>query len=160
MAAVSIEEALRAWLADSAAVAPLVGATPGVAGSGQIFKESIPQTAVITGSQGAIAYQVASDARGRTLAGIDGDKTARVVLTLEAASEAALSALWQAVWGTPLAPGLDGVTARQLGAGAALVWAQYVRLEDRPEDFVPSPHAADAGTFLAHLAVHVSYHSP
>jgi hypothetical protein len=158
---VSIEEAVRAWLVNDPDVQPLIDKTnaDGTVGY-QVYKESIAEDAVIDSTHCAIAYEVQSDVRERDLAGVTGDLNARVMLTLESDSESQLENLYEAIRGRPTSRKLDGLTARPLGFGSTNVWCQYCEVEDRPDDFVPSPHAKDAGTFLTHLALRIAYYSP
>jgi hypothetical protein len=158
---VAIEEAVRAWLVNDPDVGPLVSKanTDGTVGY-QVYKESIAEDAVIDTTHCAIGLNVDSDVRERSLAGVTGDLNARVMLTLESDSPAQLEALYEAVRGRPTSPKLDGLTARQLGFGGTNVWCQYCEVEDRPDDFTPSPHAKDAGTYLTHLALRIAYYSP
>ena len=155
---VSIEEALRAWLLNDPTVGPMIGATPGSqTQKGQVYKESIPEECVIAGGLCAIAYDIDSEERERSLSGVTTDKNARVKLTLEAMDEATLNTLIEAVAGTPSNPKLDGMTTEMLGFGATAVWCQYLQVEDRPDDFVPQPHGGDEGTFLSHMALRIAY---
>ncbi len=151
--AVTVEEALRAWLVADATIAGLVGGS-------QVYKESIPTTATIAAGTGAISYQVLGDASVKQLDGPAGDNKARIGLTLVCASEADLKALSQAIQGTRTARKLDMLGPAYLGDSTTKVWAQNVKVEDRPDDFVPSPFGADRGEFLSHMAVTISYWAP
>ncbi len=159
--AVSIEEALRSWLINDATIAPLIDATPGT-NAGQVYKELIPETASIDAGQdwAAISYKVDEDTAERSLAGTTGHFTARVLLTLEAMTDAQLGALITAIRGTKPAPKLDAMTTQYLGVSPTRVWVNYVEVEDRPDDFVPSPHNADVKTSLSHMAVRIYYYAP
>lgn len=168
--AVSIEEAVRAWLLADPDVGPLVGGGTVDPESGryagEVYKGLIPENALITapvggvGGTSAIGMQVASSVRERSLDGVTGDVNARLMLTLEAATEIQLAALGEAVCGRPTAPKLDGLHTRRLGDGQTYVWCQACAVEDRPEDFVPLPSSSNVPRFLTHLALEISYHAP
>jgi hypothetical protein len=159
--ATTIEEAVRAWLLADPVVGSLVGGASQDAATGrwkgQVYKESIPQGATITGAQAAISMKVKNQEREGALVGKTSDMVSTVDLQVESLSESFNAQLVDAILGSPSNPKLDGLTATRLGDGKTWVWCQYCHALDSSDDFVPSPHSADLGTFLRPITLQIAW---
>lgn len=161
----TIEEAVRAYLLADPVVGPLVGGgtQDPVTGRwrGQVYKESIPQGATVSATVAAISMKVRNQEREGALGRKTRDMVTTLDLQVESLSEAFNATVVEAILGDGQTnQKLDGLAAQRLGDGTTYVWCQYCHAVDSSDDFVPSPHSADLGTFLRPVSLQILWLSP